>query len=178
MGGTAQAGPGAPLRGDTLIREMKRARVRHVLSVPDLHTSRGLLWPIASDPDFNLIRVCKEDECFGIAAGLTYGDQRSAILIQYTGFLYAMNATRGVAIEQKLPICMMIGLLGKEPGVDPRESKRLGVRIVQPILDAIGIPHVTIETDDDAPHVARMFEEAWETSRPRAILIGGRPEAP
>lgn len=173
----AQAEPAAPLRGATIIAQMKKAGVRHVLSVPDLHTSRGLLWPIANDPDFNLIRVCKEDECLGIAAGLTYGDQRAAILIQYTGFLYAMNAIRGVALEQKLPICLMIGLLGKEPGVDPRESKRLGVRIIQPILDAIGIPHAVVETDADAPHVARMFEECWATSRPRAILIGGRPEA-
>ena len=41
----------------------------HVLSVPDLHTAGGLLTPIRSDPDFTLIRTCKEDETFGIAAG-------------------------------------------------------------------------------------------------------------
>ncbi len=165
------------LRGASIIEQLKQARVRYVLSVPDLHTSLGLLMPIASDPEFELIRVCKEDECLGIAAGLTYGDKRAAILVQYTGFLYAMNAIRGVAVQQKLPIVLMIGLLGKEPGVAPTDSKRYGVRIIEPILDAMGIPHMCVETDADVPAISAVFEEAWRESRPRAILIGGRPEA-
>lgn len=171
----AQAAP--KLRGAAIIEQMKKARVDYVLSVPDLHTSHGLLRPIAQDPDFTLIRVCKEDECLGIAAGLTYGDKRAAILVQYTGFLYAMNAIRGVAVQQKLPIVLMIGLLGKELGVAPTESKRYGVRIIEPILDAMGVPHICVETDADVPAISAVFEEAWRESRPRAILIGGRPEA-
>ncbi len=165
------------LRGSRVINEIKKAGVQYVLSVPDLHTSKGLLHPISVDPDFKHIRVCKEDECLGIAAGLTYGNLRSLILIQYTGFLYAMNAVRGVAIEQKLPICMMIGLLGKEPGVRPAESRRFGLRIVEPILDVLGIAHTCIETDADTTRISDAIEEAWRTSRPTAILIGGRPEA-
>lgn len=165
------------LRGPTIIKEIKKAGVTHILSVPDLHTSKGLLHPIAADADFKHIRVCKEDECLGIAAGLTYGDIRSLMLVQYTGFLYAMNAIRGVAIEQKLPICMMIGLLGKEPGVLPTESKRFGLRIIEPILDVLGIPHTCIETEADTPRISAAIDEAWRTSRPTAILIGGRPEA-
>ncbi|MDP2357376.1 MAG: decarboxylase [Beijerinckiaceae bacterium] len=165
------------LRGATVINEIKKSGIKHILSVPDLHTSKGLLHPISVDPDFTHIRVCKEDECLGIAAGLTYGNLRSLILIQYTGFLYAMNAIRGVAIEQKLPVCMMIGLLGKEPGVPPNESRRFGLRIIEPILDVLGIPHTCIETDADTPRISAAIEEAWRTSRPTAILIGGRPEA-
>jgi len=88
-----------------------------------------------------------------------------------------MNAIRGVAVQQKLPIVLMIGLLGKEPGVAPMESRRYGVRIIEPILDAMGIPHMCVETDADAPAISAVFEEAWRESRPRAILIGGRPEA-
>lgn len=165
------------LRGATIITEIKKAGVSHILSVPDLHTSKGLLHPIAADGDFRHIRVCKEDECLGIAAGLTYGDIRSLMLVQYTGFLYAMNAIRGVAIEQKLPVCMMIGLLGKEPGVPPTESKRYGLRIIEPILDVLGVTRTCIETDEDTPRISAAINEAWRSSRPTAILIGGRPEA-
>ncbi len=165
------------LRGSSVIEQMKQAGVKYVLSVPDLHTSSGLLHPISQDPDFTLIRVCKEDECLGIAAGLSYGNQRALILVQYTGFLYAMNAIRGVACEQKLPVCMMIGLLGKEPGVEPTQSARFGVRIIEPILDVLGITHTCIETDADAHRIAPAINEAWRISRPTAILIGGRPEA-
>lgn len=169
--------PAAALRGTDIIGQLKKARIEYVLSVPDLHTSQGLLRPIADDPELQLIRVCKEDECLGIAAGLTYADKRALILIQYTGFLYAMNAIRGVALEQKLPICFMIGMLGKEPGVAPRESKRFGLRIVEPILDVMGVPHDCIETGADVTRIAPAIDDCWRRSHPTAILMGGRPQA-
>ena len=162
------------LHGAKVIEAIKQAGIEYVLSVPDLHTSRGLLFPIADDPDFNLIRVCKEDECLGIAAGLGYGDKRALILLQYTGFLYAMNAIRGVGVEYKQPACLMIGMLGKEPGVPPQQSKRFGLRIIEPILDTMGIPHTHIETDADVERIAPAINKAYETPFPTAILIGGR----
>lgn len=165
------------LRGSAVIEQIKAANIRYILSVPDLHTSNGLLRPIAGDSFFTHIRVCKEDECLGIAAGLTYGGHRSLMMVQYTGFLYALNAIRGVACQQKLPICMMIGMLGKEPGVPPTESRRFGLRIVEPILDVMSITRTCIETDADAHTIGPAIEEAWRVSRPTAILIGGRPEA-
>ena len=153
---------------------MKDARVDYILAVPDLHTSQGLLRPIAEDDAFRLIRVCKEDECIGIAAGLAYGDRRAVSLIQYTGFLYALNAIRAM-VQYRQPIVMMVGLLGKEPGLAPTESKKFGVRIIEPIIDVMGIPRHLVETDDDVPMVTRAVDEAYEQSRPVALLLGGRP---
>ena len=164
------------LHGAKIVDAVKAAGVDYVLSVPDLHTSQGLLFPISRDPRFKLVRVCKEDECLGVAAGLSYGEKRALILIQYTGFLYAMNAIRAVACEHKMPMCMMIGMLEKEPGVPPQQSKRFGLRIIEPILDVMGIARCCIETDDDVPQIQPAIEKAYETSRPTAILIGGRAQ--
>jgi sulfopyruvate decarboxylase TPP-binding subunit len=163
------------LSGAAIISAIKDAGVGYVLSVPDLHTAKGLLMPIADDPDLNLIRVCKEDECIGISAGLSYGDKRALVLIQYTGFLYAQNAIRAVAAEHNKPICLMIGLLGKPPGVAPRDFKRIGVRAVEPMLDIMGIPHQLIETDADVPLIAPAIIDAYENEHPTAFLIGQRP---
>ena len=162
------------LHGAKIIEAVKQAGIEYVLSVPDLHTSRGLLFPIADDKDLNLVRVCKEDECLGIAAGLTYADKRSLILLQYTGFLYALNAIRAVGVEYKTPAILMIGMLGKEPGVLPQDSARYGLRIIEPILDAMGIPHIHIETDADVAGIVPAITKAYETPFPVAILIGGR----
>ena len=41
---------------------LKQARIQFIVSVPDIVTSNGLLWPISKDPEFKLVRVCKEDE--------------------------------------------------------------------------------------------------------------------
>jgi sulfopyruvate decarboxylase subunit alpha len=164
-----------PLHGAAIIAALKQARIDYVLSVPDLHTSQGLLKPIAADPDLKLIRVCKEDETLGISAGLSYGDKRALILIQYTGFLYAMNAIRAMACEHSMPICLMIGLLGKEPDRPSRESARFGVRIVEPMLDVLGIPYRRIARDEDVQVIAPGVEDAYARSKPIAFLIERRP---
>src|ERR1019366_3533810 len=84
----------AELHGSAILAAIKDSGVEFVLSVPDIVTSAGLLRPIARDPDLRLVRVCKEDECIGIASGLHYCDKRALILIQYTGFLDSINAIR------------------------------------------------------------------------------------
>jgi sulfopyruvate decarboxylase subunit alpha len=164
------------LTGSKIIDALKRARVEYVLSVPDIHTSHGLLFPIANDKELRLVRVCKEDECIGIASGLSYSDKRALILIQYTGFLDSLNAIRAVAVEYKQPICMMVGLLGHEPGKPPAESGRYGVRIIEPICDAMGIAHLLVSDDADVGKIAPAIDEAYAQSKPVTILIGRRPK--
>src|SRR5215472_10584133 len=103
------------LKGSPIIAAIKASGIEYILSVPDIVTSGGLLRPIARDASLKLIRVCKEDECIGIASGLHYCNKRALALIQYTGFLDSINAIRGVAVEYAQPICMMIGLLQHDP---------------------------------------------------------------
>jgi sulfopyruvate decarboxylase subunit alpha len=163
------------LKGAGIIAAIKESGVEFILSVPDIVTSGGLLRPIACDPQFRLIRVCKEDECIGIASGLHYCDKRALSLIQHTGFLDSINAIRGVAVEYAQPICMMIGLLQHDPATTPRNSPRYGVRIVEPILDAMGIAHHLINEDADVAKIRPAIEGAYATSQPVALLIGRRP---
>src|SRR5438876_3435745 len=165
------------LKGSTIIAAIKASGVEFILSVPDIVTSGGLLRPISRDPSFKLIRVSKEDECIGIASGLSYCDKRALILIQHTGFLDSINAIRGVGVEFRQPICMMIGLLQHDPATTPRNSPRCGVRIIEPILDAMGIPHHLINAEADVAKIAPAIEDAYAASHPLALLIGRRPSA-
>jgi len=165
------------LKGSSIIAAIKASGVEFILSVPDIVTSGGLLRPIARDPDFKLIRVCKEDECIGIASGLSYCDKRALTLIQHTGFLDSINAIRGVAVEYDMPVCMMVGLLQHDPNVTPRNSPRYGVRIVEPILDAMGIAHHLINEEADVAKIRPAIDAAYKNSHPVALLIGRRPAA-
>ena len=97
------------------------------------------------------------------------------ILIQHTGFLDSINAIRGIAVEYKQPICMMVGLLQHDPDLAPRESPRYGVRIVEPILDDMGITHHLIGVDADVAKIAPAIEAAYRDSHPVAFLIGRSP---
>src|SRR5579863_9856335 len=165
----------AMLNGGKIIAAIKASGVEYVLSVPDITTSSGLLAPIAQDKDLRLIRVCKEDECIGIASGLSYADKRALILIQHTGFLDSINAIRGIAVEYKQPICMMVGLLQHEPERAPRASSRYGVRIMEPILDDMGIAHHLIGVDADVAIIQPAIEKAYSESEPVTFLIGRSP---
>jgi len=165
------------LSGSRIIAAIKASGIEYVLSVPDIVTSAGLLRPIAQDKALRLVRVCKEDECVGIASGLSYCDKRALILIQYTGFLDSLNAIRGVAVEYKQPICMMVGLLGHDPDKAPRASPRYGVRIIEPILDDMGIAHHLVAENADIAKIQPAIEKAYAESQPVALLIGRSPQA-
>src|SRR6516164_3212979 len=175
-GGAARAEAKRQLSGAAIIAAIKLSGVEYILSVPDITTSSGLLAPIAQDKTLRLIRVCKEDECIGIASGLSYTDKRALILIQHTGFLDSINAIRGVAVEYKQPICMMIGLLQHDPEKTPRQSPRYGVRIVEPILDDMGIEHHLLGVDADVALIKPAIDKAYAESHPVAFLVGRSPK--
>ncbi len=163
-------------RGAAVIAALKAAGVGHVAALPDITTSAGILWPLSRDPDFRLIRLCKEDEGVAICAALSYCGRRAVLLMQQTGLMDSLNAVRASAVEYGLPVCMIVGLLGKEPDRPAAQSANLGVRIVEPVLDALGIDRLSIETAADVAGLAPAIDRAYAASRPMAALIGRRIE--
>ena len=101
---------------------------------------------------------------------IRFAGQRALLLMQHTGLLDSVNALRGVAMEGHNPVCMMVGLLSKEPGVLPTQSKRYGIRIVEPVLDAMQIEHHLIEAPDDVEKVVPAIEAAYARSMPVVML--------
>ena len=164
------------LKGADIIREIKRAEIKFIVALPDRVTSQNVLKAMLVDPDFKVVQVCKEDEGVSICSGLFAAGHRSLLLIQYTGLLDSVNSLRGIAVEGENPVCMMVGLLGKEPGVAPTKSKKYGVRIIEPILDAMGIEHHHIEDPGEVDKIVPAIEKAYATTRPVAMLIGREPQ--
>jgi len=100
-------------------------------------TCATLLRPIKGDADIRQIQVCKEDEGVSICAGLSYCDRHAVLLIQYTGFLDSINTVRAIAVEYRLSVMMIVGLQGLEDGRPPPASDKLGMRIMEPIMQAM-----------------------------------------
>jgi sulfopyruvate decarboxylase TPP-binding subunit len=165
------------LHGEVIIREIKASGIEFVVSVPDRMTSEGLLRPLSRLQHPRHLRVSREDESLGIAAGLAYCDRRALVLMQHTGLLDSINALRAIGAEYALPICMMVGLLSKEPGVPPADSSKYGIRIVVPILDAMGVAHHWLEDDADTAAIRPAIDLAYSSSRPVVFLIGRMPVA-
>lgn len=163
------------LSGSRIINELKKAQIKVVTALPDIVTSDGLLWPISRDSDFQLIRVCKEDEGVSICAALSCTDTRALVLMQQTGLLDSLNSIRASAIEYQQPICMMIGLQGKSPTEKIANSKCYSVRIVRPILEIMGLKTVIIEKETDICKIAPSIIYAYDFEQPVCFLLGASP---
>ncbi|MEM7428775.1 MAG: decarboxylase, partial [Pseudomonadota bacterium] len=154
------------------------AGIKYVIAVPDIVTSAGLLWPLSQDTDFNLVRICKEDEGVSICAAMSYNGTRALLLMQQTGLMDSLNAIRAIGMDYRLPVCMMVGLQGKEPHLRPAESASYGVRIVEPVLEAMQIKTHLIEEPGDTDLIAPAISEAYAQSRPVCMLVGRAPVTP
>ncbi len=179
------------IKAEDIIKEIKKAGIRFVIALPDRTTSQSLLKTIMQDSDLRVVQVCKEDEGISICSGLYCAGERALLLIQYTGLLdsinalrgvamegqnpICINALRGVAMEGQNPICIMVGLLGKKPGVPPTKAARYGLRIVEPILDVMEIEHHLLETTEDNAEIVPAIEQAYSRSGPVVMLIGREP---
>ena len=161
--------------GKAITDAIKQAGVEFIISVPDIVTSDGLLWPISKDPDFKLVRVCKEDEGVSICGAMSYNNTRALLLMQQTGLMDSLNAIRAIGVDYQLPVCMMVGLQGKEAALKSAESASYGVRIIEPVLNAMGIPYRVIEEPEDVQHITADIEQAYETSSTFIFIIARSP---
>jgi sulfopyruvate decarboxylase subunit alpha len=164
-----------PLTAAAISNEIKRAGVHFVVALPDRVTSQHLLKGMLSDSDFRVVQVCKEDEGVSVCSGLYAAGKRSVLMMQYTGLLDSINSIRGIGVEGRFPVCMIVGLLGKEPDVAPTQSKKFGVKIIEPILDVMEIAHHLIESDADTKKIGPAIDKAFNDSFPVAMLIGKEP---
>jgi hypothetical protein len=69
---------------------------------------------------------------------------------------------------------MVVGLLSKEPGVPIVHSKHYSVRIVEPILGALGVDHFCMEGPDDVAMLPSAIDRAYAHSQPLCALVGHR----
>jgi len=164
-----------PPTGKTIITQLKMAGVRVVVSVPDIVTSDALLWPISKDSDFQLIRVCKEDEGISICAALSYSNKRALLLMQQTGLMDSLNAIRAIAMDYHLPVCMMVGLQGKAADETILESASYGVRIIPAILNVMALTNISINNDADTCKIGAAIDTAYETGDALCLLVGQSP---
>jgi len=166
---------GNTINGSSIVSELKEARIRFVIALPDIVTCDGLLWPLSRDPDFQLITVCKEDEGVSICSGLSYSENRAVVMMQHTGFLDSINSIRAMGMDYQLPIIMLVGLQGLEPDFSPNESSQNGVRIIVPMLELMQIDFHILDKQSDVSSISDLIDSAYKKSSPYVFLVTRSP---
>ena len=151
--------------------EIKRLGVTHVVTVPDTH-QRSLLELLFRDPEIRTLTVSTEDEAIGINAGLYMGGAEPMLVIQQLGLFAGTNALRGIAMDMQVPTFILAGMFGRDVSKVPAENRGSAVRLIEPLLDALGVPHYLMESPDDLGMVARAFAESRDRHGPVIVLVG------
>ena len=147
---------------------MKKNGVTHVVWLPDSETN-WLYMLMKNDPELDLIPVSREGQAFSVAAGLSVGGKNPVILIQNTGMMESGDSLRGWCLGMNIPVVMMVGYRGyTRHGVNSDTAATYTERF----LNAFGIQYYLVENDSDAERISVAFEEAQQTKRPVAILVG------
>ncbi len=160
-----------PIPADLLLSAILEAGVQDVVVVPDTH-QRTLLDLLMADQDIRTIHCSTEDEALAVSAGLIIGGRRPMMQIQHAGLYASVNNLRGVGLDGRFPIVILIGLLGRDPELNPREDGSSMVRLCEPLLETLGIPSYLLDGTDDLRCVADAFDEAEQRGGPVALLVG------
>ena len=156
---------------EAILHELLALGITHVVIVPDTH-QRSLLAVLARQSQIRLLSACTEDEAIAINAGLWIGGQRPMVCIQQVGLLAAMNNVKGISLDARIPTCMLVGYFGRDVNRTARHNTARAVHLIEPTLDAWGIPYFPIEGPPDLAAIGQAYRHSVEHMGPSVILIG------
>ena len=156
------------LSPETVLAEMKKNGVSHIVWLPDSETN-WLYLLMQSEPSLSLVGVSREGHACSIAAGLAAGGKTPLILIQNTGMMESGDSIRGWLLGLNVAVVMMVGYRGwTRHGV----TTDTAATYTEPFINAYGLDYYLVESDADAPRISVAFAEAAKTKRPVVVLVG------
>ena len=157
------------LNGTELAQTLQENGVTHVVWIPDSEIGK---WEpaILKQPGLELVRVTREGEAFGVAAGLLIGGKFPVVIVQCTGLFEAGDALRNVVHDLKLPLFLIVGVRGflaaqKGPTADTCP------RFAVPIMDAWQMPYRVLEENDSIDTIRETLQALKTTGHAHAILL-------
>ncbi len=152
------------------------AGITHVVYVPDNPLSH-VLRALEGYPQIRTTLATREEEAFGIAAGLHLGRIQAAVMLQSSGLGNSLNALTSLIVPYQIPMLILISMRG-DAGEWNSAQVPMG-RAVAPILDSIGIPHVTVESAEAAASTIELVARtAFDTRLSGACLLPRRVTVP
>jgi sulfopyruvate decarboxylase TPP-binding subunit len=153
--------------GSDVAALFRQIGISHVVWLPDSEMGR---WEAAlsSAPDLTLVRVCREGEAFGIAAGLLLSGKRPVVVIQNTGFFEAGDALRNVVHDLGLPVFVIVGYRGYYTGVTGRRDT--AAQFIEPIVRAWGLPHRVLLREAPITQLGAFYTET-QAQRQAAVAL-------
>jgi sulfopyruvate decarboxylase subunit alpha len=154
---------------------------RDVVYVPDNPLSHVLRVFEQQYADTRLMLATREEEAFGIAAGLYLGGRLPTVMLQSSGLGNSLNALTSLLIPYQIPVLIVVSMRG-DAGEWNSAQVPMGLA-VRGILDAISIPHATAESPDEVAVAVRLAGKTAFATRtcgacllPRKVTTAASPQ--
>lgn len=152
-----------------VLDEFKKCGITHIVWLSDHYDAAVMQGMMKNEPGITVVPVCREGEAIPIAAGLLLGGKKPVVLHQSSGLFEAGDSVRGVALDLKLPLLLVMGYRGWSRDKPITDSAAV---FLEPMLNAWGVKYYLVESDGDADKISQAYQEANETNRTLAVLIG------
>lgn len=154
---------------DTVFECLKANALQTVVHVPDTVLT-DLIRLTEADDFFDVLSPTREEEGIGIICGAYLGGRYGVMLMQNSGLGNAANALASLAAPYQIPFLMLISQRGE---LGEFNTAQVGMgQAVRPVLDSLGIPHFTLERDDEIARVLNGASKlALSTDRPVAVIL-------
>jgi sulfopyruvate decarboxylase TPP-binding subunit len=155
--------------GAELVAALKQNGVTHVVWIPDSFLGE---WEsaLSAAREPALIRVCREGEAIGVAAGLLLGGKQPLVFMQCTGFFEAGDALRNVVHDMKLPLFLVVGVRSFYAH-QKRATEDTCPVFTEPIVKAWQIPYVVLDERNTAADLAAQYRKAKAAGRAGIVLL-------
>lgn len=166
--------PGGP-SASGLLSALRASGTTHVVTVPDFVQFALHDRLLAADSGVRQVFACNEDQALTTATGLYVGGVSPVVMMQNQGLYKCLNTLRATCIDAGVPIVFLVGQFGREPenfGQPARQSRRSMVRLMEPLLEAVGVRYWNIDDERDIDHCAEAFAHAAASEGPAVLLIG------
>jgi sulfopyruvate decarboxylase subunit alpha len=138
-----------------------------VASLPDGWITR-LITQFAGDARFRHVAVNREESAIGLCSGAFMSGTGAFALMGASGFLTCIYAITKINYTYQIPLLIGITLRGR-PG-DPAKFHQSNGLYLEPVIQAIDIPFVTIERSQDIARLAVAYRHSRVMSRP--VVVG------
>jgi sulfopyruvate decarboxylase TPP-binding subunit len=94
------------------------------------------------------------------------------VVLQNTGLMEAGDALRGCGIGPGIPLLLIVGWRGFPAAMSGTLPIDSAYPYTEPLLDAWGLPHRRLLSDDDLSVIDEMAEAAEAGSKPAVVVYG------
>src|SRR4029079_9748878 len=143
---------------------------RDVVYVPDNPLSHVMRELADRYRDVRVVIATREEEAFGIAAVLYLGGRNPTVMLQSSGLGNSLNAITSLVVPYQIPMLIVVSMRG-DVGEWNAAQVPMG-RALRSSVEAIGMPHTTVESADQANEIVHLTATtAFGTRTAAACLL-------